>query len=246
MIIDTHSHVLPDLDDGPKTIEESLLTLREACRQGLDGMIVTPHYHPGRYMVRADAVWAALEKVRECAVRDALPLTLFPGQECYYHRGLVKALEAGEVLTLGGSRFVLVEFDPSVPYSDIQYAIRDLTASGYRPVVAHFERYQCLYGQRKRLGELRESGAMLQMNYDRLLERGGFLRPNPWKGLLKGGYVDFLGSDTHGMSFRPLNAGPALSWLRSAVSAEQFMRITSENPRILIGDERESLWKMEK
>ncbi|MBR1558726.1 MAG: hypothetical protein IJ646_00650 [Clostridia bacterium] len=232
-IIDMHCHVLPGVDDGPGTMEESIAILREAERQGLSAMIVTPHFHPGRYMVPAPKVRETIKQVRRALKEEGIRLKLYPGQECYYYSGLVRELDEGNVLTMGDTNYVLVEFDPSVLYSVIQHAMRELFSAGYRPIVAHYERYRCLNGREDRLEELRSHGAMLQMNFDRLLDKEGFFRRNPWRRQLREGFVDFLGSDTHGMGFRPLHAKQAVAWLTSEVDPELVHVILERNIRLL-------------
>lgn len=232
-IVDIHCHVLPGVDDGPRTMEDSLAILREATKQGIDAMIVTPHFHPGRYKVYADQIHETLRAVNAELRREENPIRLIPGQECYYYSGLVRELEAGRVLTMAGTRYVLVEFEPDVLYSMIQHALRDLINSGYKPIVAHYERYRCLYNRTERLDELHNQGAMLQLNFDRLLERDSFLHRNVWRRQLKDGYVDFLGSDTHGMGFRPLHVDRALDWLKTEVRPEVAGRILGRNVRRL-------------
>lgn len=235
VITDMHCHVLPGVDDGPSTIEESIAVLREAKRQGVSAMIVTPHFHPGRYMVSAHQVHQTIEWVREELADKGIDIRLIPGQECYYYSGLLRELDAGNVLTMGGTEYVLVEFEPSVLYSIIQHAVRELFGSGYRPIVAHYERYQCLNGREDRLEELRSQGAMLQINFDRLLDKEGFFRRNQWRRLLREGFVDFLGSDTHGMGFRPLHIKQAVAWMRAEVDPKLTHVILERNIRLLTG-----------
>ena len=225
IITDMHCHVLPGVDDGPKTMEDSLRVLAEVERQGVGRMIVTPHFHPGRYKVYASQIGDVLGSLREEAARKGLSVTLIPGQECYYYSELVRELNAGHVLTMAGSRYVLTEFDPEVIYSVLRNAVRDLVSNGYIPIIAHFERYRCLLGDTERLDQLRYDGARLQLNFDRLLEKDGFFRRNPWRRLLLDGYVDYLGSDTHGMEFRPPHIDKALTWLLQADATEASERI---------------------
>lgn len=236
-IVDMHCHVLPGVDDGPETMEESMAVLREAVSQGISAMIVTPHFHPGRYRVDAARIREALGQTRRAIAAEGLKLRLIPGQECYYYSGLLGELEAGNALTMNGTRYVLVEFDEDTLYSKIQLAMRELTDGGYIPIIAHYERYQCLYRRVERLDELRAKGALLQLNFDRLLEKDRLFRPNLWRKLLKDGYVDFLGSDTHGMEFRPLHVKQAMAWLTADVRPELRKRILTDNIRLLLGQD---------
>jgi len=232
-----HCHVLPGVDDGPATMEDSLDILRVAQSQGIGRMIVTPHYHPGRYMVSAAKVNDALAQVRQAMRRERIDIELIAGQECYYFSDLVRELDRGNVLTMAGSSYVLVEYDPSVLYSVMQHSLRELMLSGYRPIIAHYERYRCLTGRIERLEELRSNGAMLQLNFDRLLDRDSIFKRNPWRRQFKDGYVDFLGSDTHGVNFRPLHVDRAVEWIEREVDPELARMVLGTNIDMLIEPE---------
>ena len=205
MICDIHCHILPGLDDGATDMEETAAALEEAVRQQVGCMIATPHFHPGRYRTDAEKVLRALEKVQdECAARG-LDITLYPGHECYYYSGLVQELERGNVLTLAYSRYVLVEFEPDCPYPRLERGLRDLQNNGYAPVLAHFERYECLRRE-ENLRQLKQRGFLMQMNFDTLLAKEHLFRRYPWRRLVQQGAVDFLASDCHGTHYRPLHA----------------------------------------
>lgn len=236
-IYDMHCHVLPGVDDGPANLQDSLAVIREEARQGVEALIVTPHFHPGRYKVYAVQVRDGIEQLREALLHNGIRMELIPGQECYYYTGLVRELDAGRVLTMAGSRCVLVEFDPGAIYGVLQQAVRELTNAGYRPIIAHYERYKCLYGKAERLAELKAGGAMLQLNFDRLLEKDTFFRKNLWRKQLRDGEVDFLGSDTHGMGFRPPHIRQAVEWVRQEAGKEEAERILSWNIQGLIDNE---------
>ena len=233
-IIDMHCHILPGVDDGPATMEETLATLKTAQRQGIGAMIVTPHFHPGRYVVTADRVMEALGRVKRRAAAEGLGIRLYPGQECYYYSGLMEQLESGNVLTMNGTDKVLIEFDNETQYSTMLRAVREFRDNRYTPIIAHYERYRCLYQRRERLEELRKAGTMLQLNFGRLIGKGSLFRPNEWRKLLRDGYVDFLGSDTHGMEFRPLRVAQPMEWMNEGVKPETRKQIMATNIRLLL------------
>jgi len=227
-ITDMHCHILPEMDDGSKSMEETLAALEEAERQGIERMIITPHFHPQRYVVAAPRILEALNRVkRECA-REGIGIELYPGQECYYYSGLVQELDEGRALTLCDTRFVLVEFDPGCPYSFLKNGLDTLRQNGYVPIVAHFERYECLL-EDSHLKELRSHQYLLQMNYDMLLQRGGLFSESRWRKLIRSGYVDYLGSDCHGTHFRPLHVKEACSWMEKKLDHHIAERILHEN-----------------
>ncbi len=216
---DMHCHLLPGVDDGPETLEESLQVLELAQTQGVKKIIVTPHFHPGRYMVYAATAQEQLEILRrECSERG-IDIALYPGQECYYYTGLVEELDKGNVLSLANSRFVLVEFEPNCPYSQMKFGIRQLQSGGYIPILAHFERYECLSSQ-ENLMAVKNRGVFLQMNISTLLRKDSLLHRMPWKNMVRQGAVDFLASDCHGMHLRPLQVDNLMEWLRDHVEEE--------------------------
>lgn len=224
-----HCHILPGVDDGPATMDESLRVIKESWRQGVRCMIATPHYHPGRYVVDSKQVLEKVQAVREACQKREIPIWILPGQECYWFSGLMDALHDGHALTLNRTSFVLVEFEPDVLYSILQHAVRSLKSNGFQPLIAHFERYGCLYGRQDRLEELRREGAFFQLNYDRLLDRDSLFHRNPWRRLFLQGYVDYLGSDTHGMEFRPPHIDRALEWIEEQVPEELCWEILVRN-----------------
>lgn len=230
-ITDMHCHILPGLDDGAGDMDETMAVLHEAAEQQIRYMIVTPHFHPGRYMASSSQVLNTLAAVQRRCSRCNLNISLFAGQECYYYSELTQQLERGNALTLAGSRYVLVEFEPDCRYTYLLGGIQKLQQAGYKPILAHFERYACLRDHENLL-RLKERGCLLQMNFDMILQKNGFLRKNPWRNLIKQGMVDFLGSDCHGMDFRPLHVQEACSWLERNVESsllEQMLYRNIEN-----------------
>ena len=207
--------------------------LREAQRQQIRHIIVTPHFHPGRYEVDAFQVKEVLQKVQEQCRKDGIDVILHPGQECYYYSELVSLLDQRKVLTLAESRYVLVEFEPDCPFHAMLTGLQELKQSGYFPIVAHFERYGCLRKEEK-LIELKERGYLLQMNYDRVREKDGIFRKNPWRKLLKAGVVDYLGSDCHGTGFRPLHVEEAYQWMRENLPVSLRKRILVDHIKNII------------
>lgn len=234
-ICDIHCHILPGVDDGVSSSKEALEVLQEAQRQDIRQMILTPHYYPGLYEVTSAQVYQGLGVLRKICDYQKIEIELYSGQECFYHTDLAEKLDRGEVLTLAGSRYILVEFDPESPGSLITGGLRQLQAGGYIPILAHFERYVSLR-KAEALYRLKDMGIQLQMNFDTLLEKDTFFHRNPWRSLVKEGLVDYLGSDCHGTKFRPLQVDQAVRWMRAEVDPELLDRMLRGNIEKITGN----------
>lgn len=176
-IIDVHAHILPGVDDGARDMDEALKMLKCAASQGIRAVIATPHYSRRRGVSGLESLLDALQE----SIRKEYPdFVLYPGQETYYHKELAECLNQGKALTMAGSRYVLVEFDPGVSYEYLFRGIRSLLYAGYFPVLAHVERYGCLYRE-ERFAELNDAGCVYQMNYNSLEGRAEVRSQTFWK-----------------------------------------------------------------
>ena len=220
-MIDIHAHVLPGVDDGARTIEESCALIEQAVKSGFRAIIATPHYSRRR---GAEGCAEALEQLRS-AIHEIPQIPddfeLYLGQETYYHEELVDNLKAGKALTMAGSRYVLVEFDTSVSFQTMSRAMRRLLTSGYVPILAHMERYACLR-EEKNLHSICGSGCLMQMNYESL-DGHWFSREVRWcrKQVLEGN-IHFLGTDMHRTDYRPPKIEKAMMWLKKSVTKKKL------------------------
>lgn len=195
--IDIHCHVLPGVDDGAKNMEESIAMLEQAREEGIRAMILTPHQKPERKCVTVNGIGERLAKLKEEAARRHLEIALYPGSELLYCHELREKLAAGSVCTLAGSRYILVEFLPDESWQYIRSGIYDLACGGYRPVVAHVERYAELMDDMERVQELIDMGSYIQVNAGSVMGLSGFAMKRTARRLLKKGFVHFVATDAH-------------------------------------------------
>lgn len=236
-IIDIHSHVLPGVDDGASTEKESLRMLRIAAKQGIRGVIATPHHAPEYTHIHPEDILRACRALEIRAQEEIRPdFRIYPGQEILYSQDIVEKIQAGKVLTMAGSPYVLVEFMPWAPYSDLQRCVRSLTLHHYRPILAHVERYEVLREQ-GRPEELIRMGALLQMNYRRI---GGkwYEETTRWcRKMLKQEKIHFLGTDMHNTSSRRPSTEGAQLWMDKHLDSSYVRKICYRNPRRLVKEQ---------
>ena len=198
---DMHSHLLPGLDDGAETVEHSIDLLRALRELGFRKLIMTPHIMGDFYKNTPEGIRAALEQLRTAAAAAGLgDVELDCAAEYYLDEFLGHKLAVGtEMLTFGGDkRYLLFETSYMNEPLNLFDTIFELKAQGYRPVLAHPERYTYLYGRFGEIEKLRQDhGVLLQVNLNSL---AGYYSPAAKKvaeQLIDGGLVDFVGTDTH-------------------------------------------------
>lgn len=238
-IIDVHSHILPGMDDGSSSEAESLRMLKMAARQGVTGVIATPHYSPEYSNRNPYEIRLACKQLEQKAREKIHPdFSIYPGQEILYNQEIPEKLQAGEVLTLAGSRYVLVEFMPWVPYSEMQRCVRTLIQYHYRPIFAHVERYDVLR-EKGRPEELVDMGALLQMNYRRI---GGkwYEDTTRWcRKMLKQEKIHFLGTDMHNTKIRKPSIDDAYMWMSKHLEPGYLKKICYRNQKIILNKTNE-------
>ena len=236
-MIDIHAHILPGVDDGAKDMETTRRMLSMAWEQGIQTIIATPHYYPGKTQISAEELRALIEEVQREAKRIAPELQILGGNEIYYTDSVVEELKEGKILTLADTSYVLTEFYPGVSFNECDRAVRRLVQAGYRPVIAHGERYACLR-RKGLLEELTDAGALIQLNFESL--GGSMFDPTlRWvKGHVKKGNIAFFGTDMHNIGNRsPKVLKKTLKVLRHMVGKEELEELLWESPMRLIDGE---------
>jgi protein-tyrosine phosphatase len=233
-MIDIHSHILPGVDDGAKNMEQTKRMLKIAYSEGIRSIIATPHYRSGGENKDFAYLDEMKQKVQEEALLIDSNFKIYLGNELYYSEGIIEDLQAERALTLDGTRFVLVEFLPCCEYRQIQSAIHNFLLSGYVPIIAHAERYLCLVQDYRRIQELIQAGAYIQMNISGLI--GGITnkQSNFCKKLIKKELVHFIGTDAHSDNHRAPYAEKGLKVMSKKWGIEVANTIAYENPTLLL------------
>ena len=195
--IDMHSHILPGVDDGAQTPEETKTMLKMAYADGIRCIIATPHHHPHRGR-------APVEKLRECAkLTRAMAheidekFRIYLGTEIYFGQDVADRLKEGRILSMNRREFVLVEFPPSQTFSYIKQGLQQLQFAGYEVILAHVERYQCIAEEVELAEELYDMGVNLQVNADSITGGSGRKIKKFIEELMNRDIVFCVGTDAH-------------------------------------------------
>ena len=221
---DIHQHLLCGIDDGAKTKKIMQAMLLEADRQGIGTVAATPHAHPGISPFDLDLYHARLSEARDFCKAHQLNVRVVPGSEVAWTWQTVSVLRRGTVPTLGDTDHVLVELWRDVSWQTAKDAVSQLIRAGFCPVLAHVERYLAFkLSPRMAIRLSHDTGALLQVNADTVLNPQGFLERRFIKVLLQERGIDVVASDAHDCKARPVNLKEAYEWL-AAITDETYTR----------------------
>ncbi|NLG03706.1 MAG: histidinol-phosphatase [Clostridia bacterium] len=234
---DMHTHILPGVDDGASSVEEALKMLEMAVREGTSRIILTPHFIPGNRKYAKENIKELFENFKQTVSEHQIPIELKLGNELYYREGIIEALETGMANAMADTQYVLVEFGVKRDYDYIYQSLKRLQEHGYRPILAHVERYDCLHKKMDLIEELIKTGFYIQMNTEELM--AGFFSRN--KGfctkLFMQGYIHFLGSDCHDTDVRAPYMKKAVDYLRQKADPELLEEVLYVNPEKMLNNE---------
>lgn len=231
-MIDIHSHILPGLDDGAKTIEDTLEIVRQLHEAGFKTLIATPHVLEGTNFLHPEEILTATERVRQAVTEAGIPVEILPGAENYIFPDLAKWVHAGKLLTLGNAgKYILIELPMlAIPHYTDQVFF-ELQVLGITPVLAHPERNKGLFDEPERLIEWVKKGILFQLDLRSLSGRYGPQPKQLAERMLGSDLVHFVGSDAHRVSRSEARDREALQTIRQTLGEERFREVTVTNPQ---------------
>jgi len=236
--IDIHCHLLPGVDDGSSDMDETLSMLHIAAENGISDMIFTPHYKQGRVGTPREAIGSLLQEVRKAAREEGIGIRIYPGTEIYYNSALEEKLESGWLATMNDTEYVLVEFSPFETFPYIRNAMDDIFSLGYRPILAHVERYQCMLSSVDNVRVLHHMGCQIQVNAGSVAGDYGFKVKHFLKKLLKEQLVHYVGTDAHNCDSRKPAMEKCAETIRKICNPEYADQLLFENARTYLLDSR--------
>ena len=217
---DIHSHLIPGIDDGVQTIEESISLLKSLQELGFKKVVTTPHIMGDYFRNTPENINAGLAEVRNAIKENELDIELYAAAEYYLDDSFIKKIEAKEKLLSINEKYILFEVSYINAPEKIYTVIFELTVQGYIPILAHPERYPYWYGNHAVYEKLHESGAKLQLNTNSLVGYYGPAAKKCAEYLIDHKMIEFIGSDMHGV--RHLEA------LRKVPNEKYFRKLSEQ------------------
>ncbi|MGL5207030.1 MAG: tyrosine-protein phosphatase [Acidaminococcaceae bacterium] len=234
-MVDIHTHVLSNIDDGAKDLAISLALLQMAAESGTTDIIATPHVIDAT----THADWQTILKKTEDLNRNAkdagIPIRVYAGAEMEMNGDILSILKtAKEDYCLAGSRYALIELPANTLPNYADEFLYELQLKEIVPVIAHPERHHHLAKELERLHQWVKNGAFIQCNLGSFAGKFGTGARKNAEFLLKNNMVHFLGTDAHSVEHRNTDTKGALELVSKQTTPEIFQRITLSNPRAIL------------
>ena len=234
-MIDIHTHILPSIDDGPETIEESIELCKVAANDGIKKIVATPHSNNGVYEPKSAEIIKAVDALNTQLVVQQIDIDILPGAEIHISEGLVESVKNGDVLTINnGGKFILLELPFAFVPPGTDKFIFNLKVNGIIPIIAHAERISTFQRKPELVEQLVTIGARVQINANCLTKRANRGERKCAEWLLKKRLVHFIASDTHSLRGRPPILSEAVESASRIVGEEEAMALVCRNPELII------------
>jgi protein-tyrosine phosphatase len=233
--IDIHNHLIPQFDDGPRTMDESLRMLKQAEDQGITDVFATSHFTEIISEEVEKTYFRKLESLREEAIRRGIRVNLYSGSEIFFHQQVESTVVSSKVGTLGGyGQYILLEFPMFQMPNGIEEVLFNLSANNYIPIVAHPARYKTLLSQPNRILNFVHYGGLLQLNGGSILGYFGKETQKLALSFLEKRIVHFIASDAHSPDGRSFVLSDVYEFLKDKLPSGYLNEIFYKNPRCII------------
>lgn len=238
-MIDIHSHVLPGIDDGAKTIEESMEIIKKASKNGVTDLIVTPHFILGSdYSTNNETKRKLVAKLKRLIKKEQLPINIYLGNEVFIENNILELKKDKLISTLNNSKYLLMELPLNDYHNHVDDILFNLNCNKINVVLAHPERYSCVCKDPNLVLNWIKKGALLQCNLGSFLGIYGKETKKMAMLFLKHHAISFIGSDIHRASstyYERINEVKEM--MRQYISEEEIEAIFINNSKKVINKE---------
>lgn len=237
-MIDIHSHILPNIDDGARSIEETFHLIQEAQEAGFEAIIATSHYMEGYYETDTPEREVWINAIYENLQAKNIDVKLFLGNEIYMSENIIKLLEEGKASTINDTSYVLFELPLNVEPLNLYDVIYEMQEYKIVPILAHPERYTFIQKEPELVYELIQKGVLMQANYGSIIGQYGEKAKIIVKKFLENNMIHMLGSDVHRENTIYPKIPAILSELNELIGEEKLKELTTTNPKLVLNNKR--------
>jgi protein-tyrosine phosphatase len=224
--VDVHSHLLPGIDDGSKSYEESVALIKELQKLGYQKLIVTPHVMSDYYKNTKEGILKAMELLKDTIAVEGVDMELHAAAEYFADFHFMDLIERDELLTLKDN-LVLFELSYYNPPPNLNELVFKLQTGGYQPVLAHPERYGYWHKDFEKYEQLKDRGVLFQLNINSLSGQYSAAAKKVAEKLIMEDYIDLIGTDMHSMMNIPfLHNSRKNKYLYDLIESDRLLNST--------------------
>jgi len=245
-MIDFHTHIIPNIDDGSRNIEEAFALIQEAKQVGFEGIILTSHYIENYYETASyeQDIW--VKAISDSLKSKGMDTKLYLANEIYMSENLMDLLIQGKASTINNGSYVLFELPLNVEPINLYDVIYSMQQNKIVPILAHPERYTFVQKDPDLINDLIEKGVLMQANYGSILGQYGEKAQLFIRKFLENNMIHFLGSDVHRKNTIYKMIPQALNEIRSIVGTEKLKELTTINPKLVLENKRIDVPRIQK
>lgn len=237
-MIDIHTHILYDIDDGVRNVDESVEIIKKYYKNGIRHIVLTPHYVlNSEYDAKNNIKLKKIKELRSILKEENINVNLYVGNEVYINKDIINLLREGKIFTINNSRYLLIELPFINEDLDALNIIHDLILSGIIPIIAHPERYNYIQDDIEKLKEYKELGALIQVNNDSLYNKYGRSCNKTVKKILRCRLADFIATDIHHNSSKMYTSFKIRKKIENLTDKKYAKKIMIDNQVKVLKDE---------
>lgn len=234
-MIDIHSHLLYGVDDGSKSIEESIITLSNLYKIGIESVILTPHYiEDSAYNSEVKENKKRIKILENELKKNNIDINLYLGNEIYISDNILELLKEKKITSLNNSKYLLIELPMSGEYNNYIEIFKELILKGYVVVLAHPERYISFQKDFSLILELNKIGVKFQCNIESILQKYGKGSYKTIKKIAKNKMITFLATDIHNNKKDYSYIDVAIKKFKKYYNDEEIRQITLLNQKDIL------------
>jgi len=232
-MIDLHCHILPGIDDGAQTVEDSLDMAKQAVSEGIHTIMATPHHKNGKYINEKNDILCQVSSLNKNFLKENIPLTLLPGQETRIYGELLEDYRNGKIMPLNHNKYIFVEFPSSQVPRFTERLLYDIHSEGLTPIIVHPERNSRLMQDPDILYNLVNKGAITQVTASSLTGRFGKKIKKFSFDLINANLTHIIASDAHNISGRSFHMQEASDLISSEYGLD-MLYMFQENAEAIV------------
>lgn len=237
-MIDVHSHILPNIDDGSRSIDETFNLIKEAKEAGFEGIICTSHYMENYYETDRPEREVWINAIHENLKNKNIEMNLYLGNEIYMSDNIIKLLEDGKATTMNDTSYVLFELPLNIEPMNLYDMVYEMQQYKIVPILAHPERYSFVQTDPELIYDLIDKGVLMQANYGSIVGQYGKKAQMIVQKFLENNMIHMLGTDAHRQNTIYPKIPEILVELKSLIGEEKLNELTTINPELVINNKR--------